>query len=90
MIIVAKLKGHTSRITLVAFSPIEQILASGSLDKTVIIWDLNKIKAKKCLNHKGRVICLCFSPNGREIASGGTDAIIYIWNTKSWKIKNLL
>ena len=35
--------GHTEYVVTVAFSPTEKILASGSSDGTVLLWDVSKI-----------------------------------------------
>ena len=49
----AFLNGHTEDITTLVFSHDGKILASGSQDGTVLLWDWNKIIAKQTPNNKG-------------------------------------
>ena len=49
----AFLNGHTEDITTLVFSHDRQILASGSQDGTVLLWDWAKITAKQTPNNKG-------------------------------------
>lgn len=42
-----KLEGHKQYVTSCAFSNDNQLLASGSNDRTIIIWNLSKIKDKE-------------------------------------------
>ena len=41
MSLIAELKGHASRIKSIAFNPNGKTLASGSVDKVIIIWNLD-------------------------------------------------
>lgn len=62
---------------------------SGSLDGSIIIWDLKAEKEKaKLKGHRGAVSCLDQLGLRRSIASGGHDGKILIWDLEEKKIVN--
>jgi len=74
------LRGHTSRVTSVSYSPDGTRIASGSFDKTVKIWDELTGELKQTLNgHTDRVFSVSYSPDGTRIASGSGDKTVKIW-----------
>lgn len=64
-----------------AFSSNEAILATGSTDGKVRLWETKTGHVQHTLDaHKGTVFAVAISPNDKFIATAGTDRAIRIWN----------
>jgi WD40 repeat protein len=75
----------------VAFSPNGEILASGSCDQTVKLWNLNTGKCQQTIPaHQSWVWSVAFSPDGNIVASGGQDETIALWNVQTGKCLEIL
>ena len=74
------LKGHTGDVTSVSFSPDGQMLASGSVDKTVRVWDVNTgVLLNTLIGHTDMVTSVSFSPDGQMLTSGSWDKTVILW-----------
>jgi serine/threonine protein kinase/Tol biopolymer transport system component len=81
--LVRLLKGHTSRVSSVAFSPDGFTLASGSWDDKVFLWDVRSGDKLAEFIRPNNVTSLVFSPDGKMLASGAWDKIVMIWDINS-------
>ena len=79
----AVLIGHTSSVYSVSFSPDGQMLASGSSDGTIRLWDAKMGHLLRTLTgHTPWVLSVSFSSDGQTLASGGGDTV-RLWNTNT-------
>jgi WD40 repeat protein len=78
-----RLEGHQDSVTSVSFSPDGQMLASGSLDKTIKLWSVRDAKELKTLQgHSAWVWETSFSPDGQTLASVSDDGTIKLWSLR--------
>ncbi|WP_017315435.1 WD40 domain-containing protein [Mastigocladopsis repens] len=64
-----KLPGHKNRVISFSFSPDLHMLASGSEDKTVKLWNLEKRRNFKILNDRQQITNVSLSPNNQIVAT---------------------
>jgi len=75
------LKGHTSKVQCVSFSPDGTQLATASNDETVKLWDAATGQELLTLNgHNGEVLSVSFSPNGTRLATSSLDKTLKLWD----------
>ncbi|GAB3987767.1 hypothetical protein GCM10029978_107850 [Actinoallomurus acanthiterrae] len=84
------LTGHTGNVDAVAFSPDGKILATGSNDTTVRLWDVAAARTTTTLTgHTGFVYSVAFSPDGKTLATGSTDGTARLWDVASARAASL-
>ena len=79
--LLASLEGHGEYIYCVALHPSAPILATGSQDNTIMLWDTDSYKpVATLLGHTTPVTCLAFHPSAPLLVSGGHDGIMRFWD----------
>jgi WD40 repeat protein len=70
----------------VAFSPDGRLLATGSDNQTVILWDVTDsarpARATTLAGQGGAVHTVAFSPDGRLLAAGSPDKTAQLWRVR--------
>jgi WD40 repeat protein len=80
------LRGHTSPVLTVAFSPDGKTIASGSHDGTIIMWDIATHQPiRKIKSLPVDVFSVAFSPDGKTLVSANGWADIIRWNVETGK-----
>ncbi|KAK3348667.1 quinon protein alcohol dehydrogenase-like superfamily [Lasiosphaeria hispida] len=75
------LEGHSDSVSSVAFSPDSKLVASGSRDQTVKIWDAATGSYMQTLEgHSCNVSSVTFLPDSKLIISGSEDWTVKIWD----------
>ena len=75
--------GHRSAISALRFSPTGSLLASGSQDCAIVIWDVSGESGLFRLSgHRGQITDLAFlgGPGAGRLASSSKDELIKVWD----------
>ncbi|HRI68507.1 MAG TPA: WD40 repeat domain-containing protein, partial [Polyangium sp.] len=76
------LKGHTDRVINIAWSPNGTRIATGSIDKTVRIWNPSGRNPGMVLaGHTDSLMAsLAWSPDGSQVMTKGNDTVARVWD----------
>lgn len=77
---VYELKGHTSKIKSIAFTPDSKELVSSGLDGKVIVWNIDSREPSELFDLDEAVNSLDISQNGKLLIVASDSGVIHLWN----------
>nr|XP_010921905.1 LOW QUALITY PROTEIN: U4/U6 small nuclear ribonucleoprotein PRP4-like protein [Elaeis guineensis] len=77
---VATLKGHMERATDVAFSPVDNCLATASADRTAKLWNIDGSLIRSFDGHLDRLARIAFHPSGKYLGTASFDKTWRMWD----------
>lgn len=76
-------KGHKRGVWNVRFGKTERVLATGSSDKTVKLWNLEDFTCVKTFEgHTNSVLRVDFINHGMHLVSTGSDGLVKLWSVR--------
>ncbi|MDZ8257189.1 serine/threonine-protein kinase [Nostoc sp. ChiQUE01b] len=82
--LLSTLSGHAWAVLTVAFSPDGQILATGSDDNTIKLWEVNTGQLICTLvGHSWSVVAVAFSADGETLLSASCDKTVKLWKVST-------
>ncbi|NQU60841.1 MAG: hypothetical protein HQ512_06895 [Rhodospirillales bacterium] len=83
---IGTLEGHERGVTGLSISPDGRRLLSASIDKTLKLWDLEKMTELPFDGkHEGQIFAAAFSPDGKTVLSAGRYGFLIQWNLADGK-----
>ncbi|WP_281365139.1 WD40 repeat domain-containing protein [Phytohabitans houttuyneae] len=78
----APLAGHPWPAYTIALSPDGRLLATGSEDDTLRLWDpaTGRPVGAPLTRHKGAMYAVAFSPDSQQLATGSHDGTVQLWD----------
>lgn len=81
LVAASSVRGHEKDINIVSVAPNDSLIASGSQDKTVRLWNATDLSLKATLKGHRRGVWDCqFSPIDRVLATSSGDKTIKLWS----------
>ena len=75
--------GHSGEVYSLSISPDRTLLASGSKDNTIRIWDIDSFIERKTLRgNRGRINDVRFSNDGDYLFSGNSEGEVAYWGVQ--------
>jgi WD40 repeat protein/tRNA A-37 threonylcarbamoyl transferase component Bud32 len=76
----ARFSGHEGYVSTAAFSPDSRLLASGSQDRTIRLWQIGSGECRVLPGHTDVIYSVAFHPDGTRLASAARDGVVWLWD----------
>lgn len=76
------IEGHDAAVIGVAHSPIEDLVATASVNGSIKLWQTNGTLMQTVVAHEAPVIEVGFSHDGKTLISSSMDGTIRLWSTE--------
>ncbi|KAE9385835.1 WD40 repeat-like protein [Gymnopus androsaceus JB14] len=87
---IVELKGHNDWTRSVAASKHQKYIASGSDDKTALIWSGETYQRIKELPHDSEVLAIAFSPDENWLVTGSKNGKVRLWNLDTEQVEGVV
>lgn len=85
------LYSHTETVTSIACSPVDNLIASASRDRTIKIWEEETGQMLQSLvGHTSEIESVTFSPTGKRIASCSIEDGLRVWDVRTGECLTIL
>ena len=81
--LIKTLQGHANLVSEIAFSPNGKVIATGSWDNTVRLWDAIDYTPLRTLQLDTGITTLAYSPDGKVLALASSDTRIWLFDAIS-------
>ncbi|NWU59855.1 DAW1 factor, partial [Dromas ardeola] len=84
-------RGHSAEIVCLSFNLQSTLVATGSMDTTAKLWDIEKGEEVVTLSgHSAEIIALSFNTTGDRIITGSFDHTVAVWDVGTGREQNVL
>jgi WD40 repeat protein len=80
---------HSGTVSSTVFSPDDKLIATGSSDGAVRLWDISKKTVEILDGHSDEIASVVFSPDGTKMAASSWDCTTRIWDLDTKEIQVL-
>jgi WD40 repeat protein len=80
--------GRALGVATLAFSPNGRLLAAGTTEGAILIWDIiHRRELAHLTGHRSWISALSWAPDGKRLASSSQDLTMLVWDAEAWRVE---